>query len=171
MDPLGVYLHAIAEHPLLTKADEERLGAAMAAGRSAAAALGGGSSRPEVRRQLEQRVADGEQATVALLQANLRLVVSIAKRYRSLGLPLLDLIQEGNLGLLHAAERFDHTKGFRFSTYASWWIRNAIFGAVQTGRMIRLPINAGKLALRVQKAHLALEAQLGRAPTTVALAA
>ena len=166
-DLVRLYLNEIGRYPLLTKADEERLGSAVALGLDAAAELArpGAPPSPGRRRQLRARVAAGERATTEFCQANLRLVVSIAKRYQASGLPLLDLVQEGNLGLLHAVEKFDYKKGFKFSTYATWWIRQAITrGIANTGRTIRLPVHAGDLVNRVQRAQSRLEAQLGRRP-------
>ena len=167
-DLVRLYLNEIGRYPLLTKSDEERLGRAVAQGLEAAAELARpGQAVPAARRRrLLAVVRAGERATTEFCQANLRLVVSIAKRYQASGLPLLDLVQEGNLGLLHAVEKFDHTKGFKFSTYATWWIRQSITrGIANTGRTIRLPVHAGDLVNRVQRAQARLEAQLGRRPT------
>jgi RNA polymerase sigma factor (sigma-70 family) len=117
-------------------------------------------------------VAAGEQASKAFVEANLRLVVSIAKRYQSSGVPLLDLVQEGNMGLIHALEKFDFSRGFKFSTYATWWIRQAITRAIaNTSRTIRLPVHAGETVSRVQRAKVQLESELGRSPRVEELAA
>ncbi len=166
-----LYLDEIGRHPLLTRADEQRLGAVIDAGRKAAAALAGdGPVADDRRADLRSLVAEGERATDRFVASNLRLVVSIAKRYQASGVPLLDLIQEGNLGLMHAVEKFDFRRGFKFSTYATWWIRQAITRAIaNTGRTIRLPVHAGETVSRVQKAQAGLEAELGRLPTRAEL--
>ena len=169
---LRMYLQEIGKHTLLTRADEQRLGAVIEAGREAAAELERDGLLPGRRRaELRQLIVKGEKATEQFVAANLRLVVSIAKRYQASGVPLLDLVQEGNLGLIHAVEKFDFRKGFKFSTYATWWIRQSIARAIaNTGRTIRLPVHAGETVSRVQKAQAGLEADLGRLPTRAELA-
>jgi RNA polymerase sigma factor (sigma-70 family) len=172
-DLVRLYLNDVGKHGLLSKADEVRLAQAIEAGRQARAELGAegriGASR---RRQLTRLVREGDQATDMFVTANLRLVVSIAKKYQAAEIPLLDLVQEGNLGLIHAVEKFDWRKGFKFSTYATWWIRQAITrGMANSGRTVRLPVHAGDLLNRVIKARGRLEGQLGRPPTVPELAA
>ncbi len=169
---LRLYLDEIGQHALLARADEQRLGAAIEAGRKAAAELERDPSLSDERRaELRRLVRQGDEATEQFVAANLRLVVSVAKRYQGSGVPLLDLVQEGNLGLIHAVEKFDFRKGFKFSTYAIWWIRQSISRAIaNTGRTIRLPVHAGETVSRVQKAQATLEADLGRLPTRAELA-
>ncbi|MDQ6727030.1 MAG: sigma-70 family RNA polymerase sigma factor, partial [Actinomycetota bacterium] len=144
-DLVRLYLTDIGQYPLLTKDDEVRLAKAIEAGNEARVHLETETSLPQARRRELRRVnAEGVSAQRTFVQSNLRLVVSIAKKYQASGLPLLDLIQEGNLGLMHAVEKFDWRKGFKFSTYATWWIRQAITrGIANTGRTIRLPVHAG----------------------------
>jgi RNA polymerase sigma factor (sigma-70 family) len=169
-----MYLREIGEHDLLTREDEQRIGTVIEAGRRAArtlAAADGGGIPEHVRATLQAEAAAGRRAERGFVEANLRLVVSIAKRYQSSGLPLLDLVQEGNMGLMHALEKFDFGRGFKFSTYATWWIRQAITRAVaNTARTIRLPVHAGELVSRVQRARAQLESELGRPPRIEELA-
>ena len=165
-DGVRVYLNEIDRHPLLTKADEAHLAALIKQGRDAGLELGTGTDHTKRRRaELESLVRAGEEAATHFIRSNLRLVVSIAKGYRASGLPLLDLIQEGNMGLIRAVERFDATRGFKFSTYATWWIRQAITrGIANTSRTIRLPVHAVDHLLRLRKAVAAFETTHGRPP-------
>lgn len=128
---------------------------------------------PEEEQRLGERILAGDQvACDKLVTANLRLVVSIAKHYANQGCSMLDLVQEGNVGLIHAAEKFDHTKGYRFSTYASWWIRQAITRALaEQSRLIRLPVHAVELLFRVKRTREQLYQQTGTEPTAEAIAA
>ncbi len=172
-DLLRLYLDQIGQHELLDREDEQRLGRVIDAGRRAGKTLAAGGERlPEEKRaELEAAVAAGERANKTFVEANLRLVVSIAKKYQSSGVPLLDLVQEGNMGLMHALDKFDFGRGFKFSTYATWWIRQAITRAIaNTGRTIRLPVHAGEVVSRVQRAKTQLESELGRAPRVEELA-
>ena len=172
-DLVRLYLSDIGRYPLLTKDDEVRLAQAMEAGGEARRELErtGPSLATSARRQLTRAVRLGDKSERTFVQSNLRLVVSIAKKYQASGLPLLDLIQEGNLGLMHAVEKFDWRKGFKFSTYATWWIRQAITrGIANTGRTIRLPVHAGDTLARLQKARTRLELKYGRPATTAELA-
>lgn len=173
-DLVRMYLKDIGQYALLTKDDEARLAQAMEAGREARAELeeAGKSVSPARKRELRRLIREGDDAERTFVQSNLRLVVSIAKKYQASGMPLLDLVQEGNLGLMHAVEKFDWRKGFKFSTYATWWIRQALTrGIANTGRTIRLPVHAGDTMNRVQKARTRLETTLGRAPTLAELSA
>ncbi|MDQ6927319.1 MAG: sigma-70 family RNA polymerase sigma factor [Actinomycetota bacterium] len=171
-DLLQLYLNDIGKHALLTRAEEIRLGEMAKAGRTAATELACAGDLSETRRrELEKAVRTGSDATRRFVRANLRLVVAIAKRYQTSGLPLLDLIQEGNFGLMHAVERFDPLRGFKFSTYATWWIRQTISrGIANTGRAIRLPVHAGDQLLAIRMAGAGLEVTLGRIPTPTELA-
>ncbi len=163
-DLLGVYLREIRRYPLLSKGDEVRLAQLAAAGRDASSALAAGEGvEPARARQLRQTVRTGEEAAETFTNGNLRLVVSIAKKYQGSGMPLLDLVQEGNLGLIHALEKFDWRKGFKFSTYATWWIRQAIVRGIADGsRTIRLPPQVRDLLNQVAQSRNRLESQRGR---------
>jgi RNA polymerase sigma factor (sigma-70 family) len=171
-DLLQLYLNDIGKHALLSRAEEVKLGELAKAGRAAAAQLARRRDLPEeTRTELERAVSAGEDAARRFVRANLRLVVSIARRFQSSGLPLLDLIQEGNFGLMRAVERFDPRRGFKFSTYATWWIRQTITrGIANTGRAIRLPVHAGDQLLAIRMAGASLEVTLGRVPTAAELA-
>ena len=174
-DIVRLYLTEIGRYSLLTKEDEARLARTIEAGREARAVLGDPDRLPPraaKKRELHRSERLGAAAEVSFIQSNLRLVVSIAKRYQGSGLPLLDLVQEGNLGLIHAVEKFDWRRGFKFSTYATWWIRQAISrGIANGGRDIRLPVHAIELVVSVQKAQSHLESKLRRSPTLDELAA
>ncbi len=171
-DLVRLYLTDIGQYTLLTKDDEVRLAKAIEAGKLANEEMANSTNlTPTKRRELRKAAREGEIAARAFVQSNLRLVVSIAKKYQASGLPLLDLIQEGNLGLMHAVEKFDWRKGFKFSTYATWWIRQAITrGIANTGRTIRLPVHAGDTLARLQKARSRLELKFGRPATLAELA-
>ncbi len=173
-DLVRLYLTDIGQYPLLTKDDEVRLAQQIEAGNAARAEIEEGAKALTAtkKRELRRTARAGDEAQRTFVQSNLRLVVSIAKKYQASGLPLLDLIQEGNLGLMHAVEKFDWRKGFKFSTYATWWIRQAITrGIANTGRTIRLPVHAGDTLARLQKARSRLELKLGRPATLAELSA
>ncbi|HVE45432.1 MAG TPA: sigma-70 family RNA polymerase sigma factor [Acidimicrobiales bacterium] len=172
-DLLRIYLNEIGRYPLLTKADEQHLGEVIEAGVAAGEVMSGSPTglSPSRKRELKAEIAEGERARKQFVQANLRLVVSVAKKYQASGLPLLDLVQEGNLGLMHAVDKFDHKKGFKFSTYATWWIRQAIQrGVANTARTIRLPVHAGDAVARVLKTETRLQMELARPPTIAEVA-
>jgi RNA polymerase primary sigma factor len=162
---LGLYVQEVVRIPLLTAEEEVLCGEAMAEGRAAARRLRtADEAERSVLREAVRRALDARRR---MLEGNLRLVISVARRYRDRGLPLLDLIQEGNLGLLRAVEKFDHTRGFKFSTYATWWIRQAVGRAVLNhGRTIRLPVHVIELLTRISRARAGLSATLGRPPTS-----
>jgi RNA polymerase sigma factor (sigma-70 family) len=164
------YLAELGNYPLLTAAQEVELARAIATGRQAQVELAGGATGRRAR-HLREAVAAATVARRQFIQSNLRLVVSIAKRYQGSGLSLLDLIQEGNLGLMRAVEKFDHRKGFKFSTYATWWIRQAIGrGVADKGRTIRLPSHLVDTMTALSKASSQLLKHLGREPTAEELA-
>ncbi|MBA2337299.1 MAG: sigma-70 family RNA polymerase sigma factor [Acidimicrobiia bacterium] len=168
VDLLGQYLDEVSSHPLLSAEDEVRLARIMEQGCIAAAALANSSTEllPQDRLALERDVWLARRARSEFIACNLRLVVSIAKRYTGRGLELLDLIQEGNLGLIRAVEKFDWRKGFKFSTYATWWIRQAISrGLGNNGRTIRLPVHMVDVVRTVQETELTLHESRHRQPT------
>lgn len=172
-DPVGLYLDEIGRYDLLTPQGERDLARAIAEGRRAEEELErlGGDAPAQRRRRLQRRVAEGRTALDAFVNANLRLVVSVAKRYQASGVPLSDLIQEGNLGLIRAVEKFDHEKGFRFSTYAVWWIRQFISRGIASSRStVKLPSRAHDELLRLRDVATHFEQSLGRRPDTAELA-
>src|SRR6478752_5887961 len=171
-DLVRLYLEDVGRHDLLTKDDEVRLAQAIEGGVAAQAELEAAKKlTPTQRRQLRRSIRTGEEAHRQFVNSNLRLVVSIAKKYQSSGLPLLDIVQEGNLGLIHAVDKFDWRKGFKFSTYATWWIRQAIQrGIANSARVIRLPVHAGDMLTALLKLRASLEGSLGRTPTLAELA-
>ena len=175
-DPVHTYLKEIGKVPLLTGDLEVELAKRIEAGTAAAEELSAhedGQRRlaSDERTKVQRQVRRGQQAKEALIEANLRLVVSIAKRYRNRGLAFLDLIQEGNLGLMRAVEKFDYTKGFKFSTYATWWIRQAITRALaDQGRTIRIPVHMVETINKVVRVQRQLLQELGREPTVEEIA-
>jgi RNA polymerase nonessential primary-like sigma factor len=172
-DLVRVYLNGIGKTALLSAADEVELAKRIEAGVFAQHMLETSPKlSPQRRTELKALVRDGHQAKNHLLEANLRLVVSLAKRYTGRGMPLLDLIQEGNLGLIRAVEKFDYSKGFKFSTYATWWIRQAITrGMADQGRTIRLPVHLVEQVNKLARIKRDLHQQLGREATNDELAA
>jgi RNA polymerase sigma factor (sigma-70 family) len=172
LDLFRLYLDQIGRHPLLTQDDEIRLAQAYQAGLLARRTLATADPDDPARPQLQAAVAGGERARRTMIVANLRLVVSIARRYLVTGLPLGDLVQEGNLGLLRAVEKFDWRLGFKFSTYATWWIKQAIArGAADRGAaVIRLPVHVDEQVGRLRRTRARLHEQLSREPTDQELA-
>ena len=170
-DPVRMYLKEIGKVPLLTADQEVALATAMTAGREAEERLdeaeANGETLPaEELAQLKKQVKAGERAKQQLAEANLRLVVSIAKRYVGRGMLFLDLIQEGNLGLIKAVEKFDYTKGYKFSTYATWWIRQAITRAIaDQARTIRIPVHMVETINKVIRVSRQLLQELGHDPS------
>jgi len=171
-DLVRVYLNGIGKTALLTAEQEVVLARRIEAGVYAQHLLDTGKRlSPKRRADLAAVIRDGGKARSHLLVANLRLVVSLAKRYSGRGMPLLDLIQEGNLGLIRAVEKFDYAKGFKFSTYATWWIRQAISrGMADQGRTIRLPVHLVEQVNKLARLKRELHQQLGRDATFAELA-
>ncbi len=164
-DPVRVYLREIGRVNLLTAAEEVMLAKAVESGDFARAALREGCAADE-RVRLHRTVEEGRAARERLIQSNLRLVVSIAKKYIGRGMSLLDLIQEGNIGLMRATEKFDYRKGFKFSTYATWWIRQAITRVIaDQSRTIRLPVHVGETINRVMRTSNRIQQTTGRDPS------
>ena len=170
-DPVRLYLNEIGRYPLLTAQQEVELAMQMEAGQRAHKRLLDGDMAEEDVSFLEHETVIGDAAQKQLVQSNLRLVVALSRRYVGRGMALLDLIQEGNVGLMRAVERFDYRRGFKFSTYATWWIRQAISRAIaDQGRTIRMPIHVLDSVNKLTRAQRELTQQLGRAPTIEELA-
>ena len=172
-DTVEIYLKEMSRVPLLKVDEEISLAKRIERGKEARLELASLPSRNSSARraELEALIEDGRQARDHIIKANTRLVVSVAKRYVGHGVPFLDLIQEGNLGLMKAVEKFEYQRGFRFSTYATWWIRQTITRSIaDQGRTIRLPVHMTDRLRLMQRASHELEQGLGRPPTVVELA-
>jgi len=172
-DAVGLYLDAIAKTPLLTAVEEVELARRIEAGLYASRIISGEETTAldATDEELAEVAADGERAMQRFIQANLRLVVSVARKYGRAQMPLLDLVQEGNTGLIRAVEKFDYAKGFKFSTYATWWVRQAISrGIAQQGRIVRLPVHVAQQVNQVSAVRRNLERQLGREPELIEIA-
>jgi RNA polymerase sigma factor (sigma-70 family) len=179
-DSVGLYLDEIARTPLLDAITEVELAKTIEAGLLAEHLLAegrvgrrkGGAPKNATQEELEWMAEEGRQAVQQFITANLRLVVSIARKYGRSQMPMLDLVQEGNTGLIRAVEKFDYTKGFKFSTYATWWVRQAITrGIAQQARVVRLPVHVVEEINQVGSARRTLERQLGRDPEPEEVAA
>lgn len=167
-DTVRQYLNEIGRHDLLTSAEERILGKAVKDGQQAAERLTKKDTKlgAKERRDLKEAVRAGEKAKERMVNANLRLVVSIARRYDRKELHLSDLIQEGNIGLMHAVDKYDYEKGFKFSTYATWWIRQSMTRAMaDQGRNIRIPGHMMEIVNRIQRAERELTSELKRDPS------
>jgi RNA polymerase primary sigma factor len=170
-DMVRLYVKEASRVPLLTSAEEVDLAQRIERGILAQTELARGKVRPKRVRELRLLIEDGWEARERLIRANARLVISVAKKYIGHGVPFLDLIQEGNIGLMRAAKKFDYSRGFKFSTYATWWIRQAVTRALSDqGRTIRVPVHMGDQISRMRRTQHQLQQQLGRAPTTEELA-
>ncbi|MGV8847491.1 sigma-70 family RNA polymerase sigma factor [Tessaracoccus sp.] len=173
-DAVGLYLDAIAKTALLSAVEEVELARTIEAGLYARKVLAGEieSAAGANQDELEAIVEEGDAAMQRFTKANLRLVVSVARKYGRAQMPMLDLVQEGNTGLIRAVEKFDYAKGFKFSTYATWWVRQAISrGIAQQGRIVRLPVHVAEQVNQVSAVRRNLERQLGREPELQEIAA
>lgn len=170
-DSISLYLKEIGRVPLLTAEEEVSLAKRMENGRLSRESLQGGEDDWEERERLLWQVRDGQAAQEHLIKANSRLVVSVAKKYVGRGVPFLDLIQEGNIGLIRAVKKFDYRRGYKFSTYATWWIRQAVTRAIaDQGRTIRVPVHMYEQINRLTRTSRQLVQELGRDPTTEEIA-
>lgn len=166
-DSVRQYLNAIGRVDLLTAEEEVDLSKRDRAGVAAAALLASGQPmKPRQRAKLRRLVLDGQRAHEHMIEANLRLVVSVAKRFLGRGLSLLELVQEGNLGLIRGVEKFDHTRGYKFSTYATWWIRQALTrGTANKARTVRLPVHVHEMVAKIRRAELEILQTTGEEAT------
>ncbi len=163
---LSLYFQQMSQVPLLDKEEEIRLAKRVEQGRKAQQALAESDPPSEQVESLQSLVRDGQAAREQLAEANTRLVVSVAKKYRGYGLPFMDLIQAGNVGLLRAIDKFDHRRGYRFSTYATWWIRQAVTRSLSSNkRTIRIPVHRDSWIRRISKVSTRLQQKMGRRPT------
>jgi RNA polymerase primary sigma factor len=170
-DTIGLYLKEVSRVPLLTAEEEVELAKRIERGRAARAELASGNVTPERRAELRKLIEDGWAAREHLVTANSRLVISVAKKYMGRGVPFLDLIQEGNIGLIRATKKFDYRRGHKFSTYATWWIRQAVTRAIaDQGRTIRVPVHMGDQINKLLRVQHQLTQKLGRKPTVEELA-
>jgi RNA polymerase primary sigma factor len=170
-DMIGLYLKEVGRVPLLTGVEEVDLAQRIEKGRLAREELGRGNSSAEKRQRLRFLIEDGWLAREHLITANSRLVISVAKKYMGRGVPFLDLIQEGNIGLIRAAKKFDYRRGHKFSTYATWWIRQAVTRAIaDQGRTIRVPVHMGDQINKLLRTQHQLTQKLGREPSVNELA-
>jgi RNA polymerase primary sigma factor len=171
-NPVGLYLKEIGQRPLLTPEEEIALAKRMESGKNAGSELFTNHHNSRKAGKLRRQVEDGIAARQELVKSNARLVVSVAKKYTGKGLAFLDLIQEGNIGLMRSAGKFDYHRGYKFSTYATWWIRQAITRAIaDQGRTIRLPVHKYDELRKMQAAQNQLTQKLGRSPKPEELAA
>ncbi len=171
-DSVGLYLREVGRIPLLTAEEEVLLAKRIERGRKAREELAAGPVSDTRRNELQRLIRDGWAAREHLITANSRLVISVAKKYIGRGVPFLDLIQEGNIGLMRATKKFDYRRGHKFSTYATWWIRQAITRAIaDQGRTIRVPVHMGDQINKLLRTSHRLTQHLGRDPTTEELAA
>jgi RNA polymerase primary sigma factor len=170
-DTIGLYLKEVGRVPLLTAEEEVELAQRIERGRLAREELAKGNVSPRRRQELQMLIEDGWAAREHLITANSRLVISVAKKYMGRGVPFLDLIQEGNIGLIRAAKKFDYRRGHKFSTYATWWIRQAVTRAIaDQGRTIRVPVHMGDQINKLLRVQHQLTQRLGRDPSVEELA-
>ncbi|UCD42363.1 MAG: sigma-70 family RNA polymerase sigma factor [Chloroflexota bacterium] len=170
-DTIGLYLKEVGRVPLLTAVEEVELAQRIERGRLAREELARGNVTPRRRQELQMLIEDGWAAREHLITANSRLVISVAKKYMGRGVPFLDLIQEGNIGLIRAAKKFDYRRGHKFSTYATWWIRQAVTRAIaDQGRTIRVPVHMGDQINKLLRVQHQLTQRLGRDPSVEELA-